>query len=326
MLLALILVFALQQATFAVGELFGEFTQIAVERETLNIDLRGLASDSNKVKIEARYRLANSGGPVERRFWLAAENAVVTFDGVVVKLEKGLLPLPLDFRPSDTTPGVGVSPPLYYSVRLPTEGLTFSLTVPTGRHELLVRYDAEASVSVTDAVTLFWQLGYVLAPARGWSSYNGLDLYVYLPVGWEGSCSLPLERGRDMLVGAWNELPQQNIALTVRRSIPPLLRLSYVAAAAAFVVAISGTLLVYHFLRKKLLSLLVPSLASMLLMSSGYLLDVARFYEVLGDQLSPAYQARPVAVSAAAFVVAFVVCVVTYYTSTRRKGRCQQRQ
>lgn len=307
----------------AVGEVLGGSKRLAVERETLNIDFRPLLNKDPRARIEVIYKLVNSGASLEQQLFLAARDAVVELDGLPVTIRPASLELPLDFRPPDTTPALALQPPIYYSPAVAKEGLSFTITVPTGEHLLRLLYSAPAQERSFSSPSLFWQFGYILAPGKEWASHGGLDLYVYLPPNWEGACNLPIQRGKDMLVGSWNSLPRDNIALTLRQIPPQLLRYSYAAAASGLLLSIFGTLLLGHlgYLRgraKSLLSLILVTSLSTTVFATSYILDLEALRRALGAQLSNAYSSRLYSAITIAALCSLFVCSITVW-STRLK-------
>jgi hypothetical protein len=207
------------------GKLAGEpagIEDIVIERETLTLDLRALA-DGGAVLVEAIYRLNNNG--VERRLELlfAAGSDVSEFR---VTLDEALLATKLvpkaDVPASWTAPNK--TPPipgqtshgeLHYKPRNPTL-VGFSVTIPTGRHTLKAEYSGEAGVHQYGEPTVFRQFAYVLAPARSWAGFGGLDVTVHVPSGWHAAVTPELSREGDTLTGHFDSVPADSLALTVQ--------------------------------------------------------------------------------------------------------------
>ncbi|HEX7241277.1 MAG TPA: hypothetical protein VF263_13465, partial [Longimicrobiaceae bacterium] len=99
--------------------------------------------------------------------------------------------------------------------------LSFRVALAPGRHEIRVRYPATSSTYVDeDQVTAAQQLAYVLAPARDWAGFGGVDVRVDVPRGWRAAAQPELRREGDALVGSWDRLPADALALTVRPRDP----------------------------------------------------------------------------------------------------------
>jgi hypothetical protein len=204
-----------------VGEPAPSLELVFIERETLSIDLRPLGR-GDRALVEAAYLLRNDGP--ERTLDLVFLAAALAGSGGAVWLDdrpvpRGVAsppgPLPESWRPPATTPAIGTPTRLDYRVQ--SSGvIALAPTLPPGRHLLRVRYEAEASGQATGA-KVSWQLGYILAPARLWAGFGGLDATVRLPSGWEAASDPPLSRRGDRLVGSWDRLPADALALTVRR-------------------------------------------------------------------------------------------------------------
>jgi len=125
--------------------------------------------------------------------------------------------LPAAWAPPSTTPGL-----LPGQGELPFESggegtLSFRVTLAPGRHELRVRYEARPGAYAdarSDAV--YWQLGYVLSPARAWAGFGGLDAKVLLPAGWRAAARPEMRREGDALVAHWDALPADTLAVTAQ--------------------------------------------------------------------------------------------------------------
>jgi hypothetical protein len=65
-----------------------------------------------------------------------------------------------------------------------------------------------------------WQLPYILAPAREWASFGGLDVTVYLPETWQAASKPSLEREDNVLRGSFAHVPADCLALAVRAPVP----------------------------------------------------------------------------------------------------------
>jgi hypothetical protein len=79
-----------------------------------------------------------------------------------------------------------------------------------------VSYAAEAAINRRGRPTVYRQFAYVLAPARTWAGFGGLDVVVHLPEGWHAACTPPLRRQGDTLTGSFSDLPADALALTLQ--------------------------------------------------------------------------------------------------------------
>lgn len=232
----------------AVREPFGVFKSVHIERETLLIDMRPLA-DLRPAVVEATYRVRNDGEAraVELVFvadglstegaeggWVWRSDAWVRDARAKPVTEAGVwldgrrvegartetdAELPENFRPPSETPS------LYESEEsLPYESgsrvsLVFRVTLAPGPHTFVVRYAARpGAFSDTSSHEINWQLGYVLAPARHWESFGGLDAKVLLPEGWRAASQPEMKQEGDTLINSWDALPADSLALTVKTS------------------------------------------------------------------------------------------------------------
>jgi hypothetical protein len=208
-----------------VGEPTGGLRDVVIERETLRFDLRPLAA-GKPVLVEAAYRVRNEGAARTLDLLFVADGlargaAVVTVDGRPVASRPGTAAaLPPSWRPPATTPAfdsAGATLP-YQSRRQGT--LSFRVQLPAGHHEIRVRYPADASAYSVNELTPVWQLGYVLAPARHWGGFGGIDVRLEVPRGWRMKTEPGLRREGDALVGAWNGLPADAISISVQKPPP----------------------------------------------------------------------------------------------------------
>jgi hypothetical protein len=179
---------------------------IAIAREELVIDLEPLVHDG-PVRVLATYHLANRGElrTASLVFVSGSRDAGaaferVTFDDRPVQTtsaddDEGRIPSA--WRPPATTPGFdGAS--LSYEVKAGSMR-AFVVAIPPGEHVLTVSYDATAGLDRRSGDTLVWQLAYILAPARDWSSFGTLDLEVHVPDGWEFAITPPVAGSRGVL-------------------------------------------------------------------------------------------------------------------------------
>lgn len=205
------------------GEPAGGLRDVVVEHELLQIDLRPLAK-AKPAMVDATYRIRNDGAARTVRLLFVADGlggaGEVWLDGRRVpsrRMQPG--PLPASWRAPGATPDPGGGQPLAYGSRK-AGALAFELPVPPGRHEIRVRYPAQAAIYQTEGLMPVWQLGYVLAPAREWGGFGRLDVRVELPRGWEAATTPALVRDGDALVGSWQGIPADALALSARAPAP----------------------------------------------------------------------------------------------------------
>lgn len=229
-----------------VGEIYGAPSSVHIEREELTLDLRPLARLRPAI-VEAVYHLRNDGEgrEIELHFVAAAlapgggaggwiwrgsrwvrddEASSQTESGVwlddrrieTVEASEAKRDFPKEWSPPATTPALEGVKSLPYETT--GEGaLTFVIDLAPGRHVLRVRYEARPSAH-SDAKTtaVNWQLGYVLAPARKWESFGGLDAKILVPEGWRAASDPAMRREGDSLVASWGSLPSDSLAVTVQ--------------------------------------------------------------------------------------------------------------
>lgn len=260
-LAALLLVAAAPGAAFAnmanpynagdpVGEPFGQLKNIAIEHEALKIDARPLANDAPAL-VSATYDVRNDGAATNLDLQFVATalsnetarqkaQTGVQFDGQGVPVSVGsLATLPPSWKPPTTTPGLAGHDPLSYRTHS-NRAINFTVTVPPGQHHIQVQYPATASSYSLDSPVRFWQLGYVLAPAKNWASFGKLDVEVDLPSGWSGATEPALTRQGDVLRGSFNGIPADSLALTFQAPVPVTSTFNWlgIAFAAGLVLAV----------------------------------------------------------------------------------------
>jgi len=223
----------------AVGEPAAGLEGVTIERERLLIDLQPLAGRQPAL-VEATYQVQNGGAARVLPLLFVADGLAAGGGGVwlddapisAASSQEGL-ELPASWRPPTSTPDLAGGRLSYATHR--AGAIRFALTLPPGRHTIRVRYAADPTAHSTQEPTIHWQLGYVLAPARRWAGFGGLDLEVRVPPGWRAVADPPLERRGETLVGSWPTLPADALGLTVQApppSAPPIAITSALAGLA----------------------------------------------------------------------------------------------
>jgi hypothetical protein len=226
----------------------GSLERVRILRETLVIDLRPLERLRPAV-VEATYRVRNDGETQNLSLifiamavspqmkagssvWRGGEWVIAQGDGDVKRgawlddrpldiptsEDTGEGHIPKEWEPPATTPGLepgkGALP---YKANDNGDLFGYLVNLPPGEHTLRVRYAARPSAYCDDRThAIYWQLGYVLAPARDWAGFGGLDAKVLLPAGWRAAASPEMRREGAALVGAWDSLPADSLAVTAQ--------------------------------------------------------------------------------------------------------------
>ncbi|HTU16980.1 MAG TPA: hypothetical protein VMG10_02860 [Gemmataceae bacterium] len=211
---------------------------VAIIREKLTIDLRPL-STVQPVEVEAIYHLNNSGSA--KKLALLFITGVTGVSDFEVRLDGRLVQsrrvppeeqlsrrgeLPKSWQPPDDMPGIDSEVGRSHSHRRLEDAilLAFVLELPPGRSTLSARYRARAYGEDEDYPTVTWLFPYILAPAREWQSFGGLDVTVYLPETWQFKSKPDLEREGGVLRGRFTTLPADCLALAVRTPMGPELQ------------------------------------------------------------------------------------------------------
>ncbi len=331
---------------------------VAIVREKLTINLRPLAA-VEPVEVEAIYHLNNSGSAKKLNLlFITGVSGVTDFE---VRLDGRPVPswqvpwkeqslhqdeFPKNWLPPDEMPGIDMDSRshIYRQLSDPIM-LTFGLELPPGHSTLSARYQARAYGDDEDYPTVTWLFPYILAPAREWESFGGLDVTVYLPDTWQSNSRPALEREGGVMRGTFTNLPADCLALAVRKPMGPEMQqklrntIGLCVALYAFAVLGGGFLcwcmgrLLGRFLvrvkppgtmPKPHLPLWVPPFA--LLMTVGWAaaifgtLDLSRdwIYGVFAGQESPYFHEQFILPSMANFYFNLFVLPVGFLLS--RKG------
>ncbi|MCE9561771.1 MAG: hypothetical protein K8U57_06920 [Planctomycetes bacterium] len=212
------------------GQVAGEpvgVRHIRIVRETLSIDLRPVARNEKAV-IDVVYQLQNDAPrrPLDLLFATGSNEIagfVVLFDGQPVPVTLASeTAIPDSWKPPRETPGFGGGSGIEYAPGTrpanPVKLVAFSLDVPPGAHTLVVKYTAAVGTNWRGHPLRYHQFAYVLAPARSWEGFGGLDVAVYLPENWAATTTPDLIREGDILRGSFPNVPADSIAITFRAS------------------------------------------------------------------------------------------------------------
>lgn len=123
--------------------------------------------------------------------------------------------------------------------------------MPPGRHRLRASYSVTPTRYAGSPVK-YWQFAYVLAPAREWAGFGGLDVTVSAPRGWTvvTEPKLVLEGGD--LKGHFDRLPADALALTARSPVPFYYHLANYSFLLLFLLAVfASPVLIILFARRR---------------------------------------------------------------------------
>jgi hypothetical protein len=214
-----------QEPGSALGEPTGAFEGLGVVSEILRLDLRPLGAGREHVVVESEYRIVN-GGPRRTlvltlptggaRLQQDAQGGI-WLDDTRVPLEPAPhTPVPADWPVPPTTPGLRGAEPLPLAQSAWSKDLmTAAIELPAGEHVLRLRQGARPASDQSRTPAL-WQLAYVLAPARRWSTFRLLEVEVMLPPGWEVAADPPLARAPAGLRGTFALVPADALRLTAQ--------------------------------------------------------------------------------------------------------------
>jgi hypothetical protein len=224
--------------------------QVFIVRESLSIDLRRLdearSHEGQVILVEAVYELENRGAESRLDLVFAFGSAFKDFRVWLDDQPVGSQPVRLKEQPRswdvpDTTPWLEGRKLDYaggssssYGAR---DSQSFNPVVPPGRHRLRATYSVTPSRYASSPV-LYWQFAYVLAPAREWAGFGGLDVTVSAPRGWTVVTEPKMVLEGEDLKGHFDQLPADALALTARAPVPFSYHLANYSLLLLFLLAI----------------------------------------------------------------------------------------
>ena len=233
--LFLLLTFCLPAATWANtaaathgGSLGAEpsgLEQVYILHETLGIDMRELAkNDDQRILVEATYEIENTGADRKLDLVFAFGSKSQDFQVWLDEQEIGSQSIDYKYTPKSwetprNTPWLDSSKLEYEVYAGNNKSQGFSIVLPAGKHRLKARYKAAASYHNSNPLKL-WQFAYILAPAREWAGFGGLDVTINLPPDWVAATNPNLERSGDVLTGHFDKIPADALTLTAQAPIP----------------------------------------------------------------------------------------------------------
>lgn len=194
---------------------------VEITRETLTIDLRPVAQ-KELARVEAVYHLRNEGKEQQQDLLFAlgtagTEDFQVWLNGQPIATRpEPEQNLPTSWQPPDHTPGLDNQPLDYLRHSYQVVPMALTVSIPPGEQDLKVSYLTQTTTHLLGKPTIFHQFAYVLAPAKSWAAFGGLDITVHLPPAWQVAITPTLTREGDDLKGAFSELPDDAISLTMQ--------------------------------------------------------------------------------------------------------------
>jgi len=198
---------------------------VQIVRETLQLDLRPLETGDPAI-VEAAYDLHNDGDETTLDLLFAfgtRENSwfQVRLNGKDVAGAVQESRMPSDWTPPRSTPGLdGAADVIYAGGWSTVQPSAFTIVAPPGPSTLMVRYRAAPKYTYARPA-MIRQFAYVLAPARSWAGFGGLDVVVQIPQGWSVASRPALRHDAATLTGSFDDVPADTIELTLRPPIPP---------------------------------------------------------------------------------------------------------
>ena len=196
---------------------------VEITHETLLIDLRPLAN-CELAEVTVVYNLTNHGAEKALDLlFVSGATGVNNFhvwlgDQSVSSNPAADAPIPASWQSPKETPSLQDNQKLSYLAygSQPPVPHAFTVVISPGQHVLRVQYQAEAATHRYGNPTVYRQFAYILAPARSWSAFGGLDVTIRLPRDWRVACTPTLSRIDDTLSGTFADIPADAIALTLQ--------------------------------------------------------------------------------------------------------------
>ncbi|MBL8823422.1 MAG: hypothetical protein JNJ77_12595 [Planctomycetia bacterium] len=199
---------------------------VIIIREKLTFDLQPLMQEK-PIRVEAIYELLVTGEA--RTVKLVFITGSKQVDSVKCMLDNKLLFYTVEHMRDDNLPKRWKFPgytPGFSSGELldldpygykENEWIVFTVSLAKGRHTLAVGYDSVpfSRVKHLDPVR-YWQIAYILSPAREWKAFQGLDLTVTVPAGWNFACTLPTQKDNNVYTAHFDSLPADTMAITTQ--------------------------------------------------------------------------------------------------------------
>lgn len=224
---------------------------IAIIHEELTIDLRPLA-DNKQAHVQAIYQLQNDRDAKTLQLLFASGSSndnnfrIWLDDQAIESAPLDDFQLPESWNPPEKTPGLHGGTEIEYVAgrHQQIRPVAFTVTVPSGRHQLKVTYTADAVTYRSATPTVYRQFAYVLAPARAWSSFGGLDVTIHVPENWDVATTPKLTVDANTLVGHFGSIPADAIAITLQAPVGQLYQpISYICLGLFWLVLVGGILL-----------------------------------------------------------------------------------
>jgi hypothetical protein len=203
--------------------------QVYIASETLSIDLRKLAEvtsseDDQTILVEVIYVIENQGAERQLELVFAFGSHFKEFqiwldEREITSQNISNFSAPESWRPPGKTPWLNGREFEYSDNSSAGRAQGFSFLLPPGTHRLKARYKASPSF-YNDYPMKYWQFVYVLAPAREWAGFGGLDVTINAPKDWTVVTTPSLQRDGDILKGHFDQIPADALALTAQSTLP----------------------------------------------------------------------------------------------------------
>jgi hypothetical protein len=317
--------------------------QVFINRETLNIDLRSLDGTAEQiVLVEAIYDVENNGAEKKLELVFAFGSGFKDFQIWVDDQEIDSQSLasqnsPPSWKPPLRTPWLNGQTFGYAAAtrsRFSHVSQGFSVVLPAGKHRLKARY--KAFPSYLDSSPLkYWQFAYILAPARQWAGFGGLDVTINVPPGWTVVTTPELKPEGEALKGHFAQIPADALALTAQAPLPVFYRALNIFFHGLWALALFATpVFITIFAWKKgfriklswLVGIGLSALWTLLIIGTGFLAAVGADYAIPRDQFSSSgytgifHIFGSLLAGAAAFFIGIAVWLLTVYFARKKKG------
>lgn len=164
--------------------------QVYINGESLHIDLRGLADETSSevdqtILVEAIYMVENRSAEKQLDLIFAFGSHFKDFqiwldEREIASENVSNYGAPQSWRAPGKTPWLNGGEFEYSDNSESGRAQKFSFLLPAGTHRIKARYKARPSFYNRYPLK-YWQFAYILAPARQWAGFGGLDVTISAP-------------------------------------------------------------------------------------------------------------------------------------------------
>lgn len=213
------------------GNMTGEpngLENIFIRNERLTIDFRSVADESlvKLINVEAVYEVENTSADKSLTLiFVLGTSEISDFNfyldeqQIAAQVEKAG-DLPASWKVPQSTPWHKDRQLVYYPSVGYQKTARIVLTIPSGAHTLKAQYKASSGKFYGEAPLQLYQFAYILAPARNWAGFGGLDVTVHTPDDWEFVSSPKIEQNGATTTAHFDKIPADALTFTFGKPLP----------------------------------------------------------------------------------------------------------